>query len=257
MLECDVKYLDTAPNPRTAPMPGKDPLQATIPEIRNGSLGAVYYGQRRRGDFYDFVSVSPDRVLFGLFDVAGGIQQSRGIMVDLQRNFRNWGTKLLGEKTGSETESLAKLWALMNRTIIKSAGGVHVCAGFFGCYDDESGLACYVNAGHTPGIVRHRQKIRSLEATALPFGLFADAVPDASLVALNPGDALLLVSKGVTEATYHGEEYGSKRTGKYLDQSRTESAHEICVGLLDGLREFMHTAPTHDDITALALVRSA
>jgi sigma-B regulation protein RsbU (phosphoserine phosphatase) len=238
-------------------MPWKDPLQATIPEIHSGSLSAVYYGQRRSGDFYDFVSLAPDRVLFGLFDVAGELQQTRRIMVDLQRNFRNWGTKLLSAGPGNETDSLVKLWTLMNRTTMKSAGGVHVCAAFFGCYDDHSGIACYVNAGHTPAIVRHKQSVRELIATALPFGLFSEAIPDASLVALNPGDALLLVSKGVVEANYRGEEYGLQRAGEYLDHSRSASAHEVCVGLLDRLRQFMHAAPNHDDVTALALVRSA
>lgn len=238
-------------------MPWKDPLQATVPEIRNGSLSAVYYGQRRRGDFYDFVSIAPDRVLFGLFDIAGELQQNRGIVVDLQRNFRNWGTKLFNVGPGNETDSLIKLWAVLNRTAKKSAGGVHACAGFFGCYDDHSGLVCYVNAGHTPGMVRHQQKIRQLVATALPFGLFSEVVPDASLVALNPGDALLLASKGVVEANYRGDEYGLQRVGEYLDQSRAESAHEICVDLLDQLRRFTHAAPTHDDVTALALVRSS
>lgn len=238
-------------------MPWKDPLQATIPEIRNASLSAVYYGQRRSGDFYDFLSVAPDKVLFGLFDVAGELEQTRGIMVDLQRDFRNWGKKLLTTQPGNETDSLVKLWTLLNRTTMKSAGGVHLCTAFFGCYDDQSGLACYVNAGHTPGMVRHKQSIRQLEATALPFGLFSNAVPDASLVALNPGDALLLVSKGVVEANYRGEHYGLRRAGEYFDHSRAESAHEVCVGLLDQLRHFMHAAPTHDDVTTLALVRSA
>ena len=238
-------------------MPWKDPLQATVPEIRNGSLSAVYYGQRRSGDFYDFVSLPPQRVLFGLFDVAGELQQTRGIMVDLQRNFRNWGAKLLNDEPGNETDSLIELWTLLNRTTMKSAGGVYACAAFFGCYDDQSGIACYVNAGHTPGMVRHKQSIRQLEATALPLGLFSEVAPDASLVALSPGDALLLVSKGVVEANYRGEEYGLQRAIEYLDHSRVESAHEVCVGLLDRLRQFMHTAPTHNDVTALALVRSA
>lgn len=238
-------------------MPWKDPLQATVPEIRNASLSAVYYGQRRSGDFYDFLSVARDKVLFGLFDVAGELQQTRGIMVDLQRIFRSWGKKLLTIQPGNETNSLVQLWALLNRTTMKSASGVHPCSAFFGCYDDQSGLACYVNAGHTPGMVRHKQSVRQLEATALPLGLFSDAVPDASLVALNPGDALLLVSKGVVEANYRGEQYGLQRAGEYLDHSRADSAHEICVGLLDQLRHFMHAAPTHDDVTTLALVRSA
>ncbi len=237
-------------------MPWRDPIQATIPEIRSGSLSAVYYGQRRSGDFYDFVSIARDRILFGLFDVAGELQRNRCIIVDLQRNFRNWGTKLLKNEHGNESDSLIQLWAQLNRATMKSAGGIHACVAFFGCYDDRSGIASYVNAGHTPGIVRHKRKIRQLEATALPVGLFSDAAPGTSLVALNAGDALLLVSKGVVEANYRGEEYGVERAGEYLDHSRAESAHEVCVGLLDQLRRFMHSAPTHDDVTALALVRS-
>lgn len=113
-----------------------------------------------------------------------------------------------------------------------------------------------MNAGQTPGLVRHRQKIRQLEATALPFGLFSGPVPGASVVALNPGDALLLISKGVVEANYRAEEFGLQRACNCLDQSRIESAHEVCVGLLERVRRFMHAPPTHDDVTALALVRS-
>jgi serine phosphatase RsbU (regulator of sigma subunit) len=88
-------------------------------------------------------------------------------------------------------------------------------------------------------------------------GLFSEAVPDASLVALTPGDALLVVSRGVVDANYRGEEYGLKRAEEYLDHSRAESAHEICVGILDQLRQFMRAPLTHNDVTALALVRSA
>ncbi|HEX3740933.1 MAG TPA: PP2C family protein-serine/threonine phosphatase [Terriglobales bacterium] len=238
-------------------MPGKHPVQAIVPEIRNGSLSAVYYGQRRHGDFYDFVSVAPGKMLFGLFDVAGELQQARGVMVDLQRNFRNWGVKLLNNEHANETDSLIELWILSNRATMKSAGGVHACAAFFGCYDDQSGIVSYVNAGHTPGLVRHRQKVRQLEATALPFGLFPRLAPGASVMALNPGDALLLISKGVVEADYRGEEYGLQRAADCLDQSRIESAHEVCVGLLEQVRRFMRAPPTHDDVTALALVRSA
>jgi serine phosphatase RsbU (regulator of sigma subunit) len=239
-------------------MPWKDFIQATVPEIRNASFSAVYYGQRRSGDFYDFVSVAPYRVLFGLFDVAGELQQTRRIMFDLQRKFRSAGAKLLKGERANEPNSLLELWIEMNRSILKSAGGVHACCALFGCYDDVAGTVWYVNAGHIAGLVRHKQQVRELEATALPFGLFASPVAaGASVVALNSGDALLLVSKGVVEAKYRGEEYGLQRVGEYLDRSRAESAHEICVGLLERVQRFIHTAPTHDDVTALALVRSA
>jgi serine phosphatase RsbU (regulator of sigma subunit) len=250
--------VSTAVQRRASLIPWKDPLQAIIPEIRAGSLSAVYYGQRRSGDFYDFVSVPPQRVLFGLFDVAGDLEQARKITANLQKKFRSVGTKLFEAEAGDEPNSLLKLWIEMNRTILKCAGGVHACSAFLGCYDDVGGTVWYVNAGHIAGLVRHKQQIRELEATALPFGLFAHSVPpDASMVALNPGDALLLVSKGIVEANYQGEEYGLQRAAGYLNRSQFESAHEICVGLLDRLRQFMHAPPTHNDVTAMALVRSA
>ncbi len=239
-------------------MPWKDPLQATIPEIRSGSVGAVYYGQRRSGDFYDFVSLPPQRVLFGLFDVAGDLKQARKITATLQKKFRCLGAKLFEAEDGNEPNSLLKLWIEINRTVLKSARGVHACSAFFGCYDDLGGTVWYVNAGHIPALVRSKKQVRQLEATALPFGLFAHSVsPDAGLLALNPGDALLLVSKGIVEANYRGEEYGLQRTAEYFNRSRTGSAHEVCVGLLDRLQQFMHTAPTHNDVTAIALVRPA
>ncbi len=75
-------------NQRSAILPWKDPLQANIPQIRDGFMAAVYYGQRCSGDFYDFLRIGPERVLFGLFDVAGNLQQTRGIVIAIQEKFR-------------------------------------------------------------------------------------------------------------------------------------------------------------------------
>src|SRR5690348_3889845 len=94
-------------------MPWKDPVQAKIPTIRNGFMGAVYYGQRRSGDFYDFVRISPERILFGLFDVAGDLGQTRGIVFALQQQFRSAGVRLLEGENINEAERLLELWIEM------------------------------------------------------------------------------------------------------------------------------------------------
>jgi len=241
---------------RPALMPWKDPLRARIPEIRDGYMAAVYYGQRRSGDFYDFLRISPPRVLFGLFDIAGDLEGTRGIAIALQQKFRSSGARLLESGDANDAESILDLWIEMNRAVMNTAGGVHSCPAFLGCYNDELGILSYVNAGHTPGLLRDQRDIGELEATALPLGLFSHSVPDSSVVALRPGDALLLVSKGVVEAKYRGEEYGIGRVREYLDQARFETAHETCVGILSRVQQFMCTAPTHNDVTALSLVRS-
>jgi sigma-B regulation protein RsbU (phosphoserine phosphatase) len=238
-------------------MPWKDPVQAKIPQIRDGYMGAVYYGQRRSGDFYDFVRPSPDRVLFGLFDVAGDLQQTREIVVALQQKFRSSGARLFEDANANETERLLELWIEINRAVMVSAARVCPCPAFLGCYNEEIGTLSYVNAGHTPALLRDDSKIRELQATALPLGLFSHSVPDSSVVAVRPGNTFLAVSKGVVEAKYKGEEYGLERVREYLSQAHFDTAHETCVGVLAKVQQFMCTAPTHNDVTALSVVRNS
>jgi serine phosphatase RsbU (regulator of sigma subunit) len=195
-------------------------------------------------------------VLFGLFDVAGLLQQTRKIVLAVQQEFRDVGTLLFQPSDANESESMLELWLHVNSAIMTSASGVHPCPAFMACYNEELGTLCYVNAGHTPGVVRDRREIQELKATALPLGLFSHSVPDSSVLALQPGNALLIVSKGVVEARHNGEEYGIERVSQYLRDAACETAHETCVGILSKVQQFMGTAPTHNDVTALALVRS-
>lgn len=233
-----------------------DPLPAVIPRIRDGHLAAVYYGQRRSGDFYDFARVNDECVLFGLFDVAGGVRESRGITRPLQEAFRNLGMQLLQRSDGNVSERMLELWILLNKAILKAAQGVHSCPAFLGCYNEDVKTLTYVNAGHTPGVFRAGNDTHLLQATALPLGLFSHSVPDSSVVFLAPRNGVLLVSKGIVEAVARKEEFGIERVSDYFLETRFDSAHESCVGMLARVRQFMGTAPTHNDVTALSLVRS-
>jgi serine phosphatase RsbU (regulator of sigma subunit) len=244
-------------NQHTPVLPWKDPLQASIPQIRDGFMAAVYYGQRCSGDFYDFLRVSPERVLFGLFDVAGDLQQTRGIVVAIQEKFRSLGASLLGPDVSNEAEGILELWLELNRALMHAASGVHSCPAFIACYNEGLRTLCYVNSGHTPGLVRDPNQVLELKATALPLGLFSHSVPDSSVVALEPGNTLLLVSKGIVEARKRHDEYGIERAKEYLQKTAFETAHETCVGILADVQQFMGTAPTHNDVTALSVVRSS
>jgi serine phosphatase RsbU (regulator of sigma subunit) len=75
------------------------------------------------------------------------------------------------------------------------------------------------------------------------------------MVALEPGAALLLASRGIVEARTKHEEFGLERVKGALQQSNGASAKELCVSVLDQMQQFTGTAPTHNDVTALALAR--
>jgi serine phosphatase RsbU (regulator of sigma subunit) len=244
-----------APNPAPDSISGKDPLQADVPQIRQADLAVAYYGQRRGGDFYDCLRANHDRVLFGLFDVAGRLRETRPIMLALQESFRSLGSALFSSGT-NEIDALLELWVELNGTVMKAAGGVHSCPAFLCCYNEDVKILNYLNSGHNPGLFWDGERVRELRATALPLGLFSHTVPDASMVGLGAGNTVLAVSKGVVEAKYRGEEFGLERAKGYLGEIGFESAHETCVGLLSRVQQFMGTAPTHNDVTAMALVHS-
>ena len=237
-------------------LPWDDPVHAEIPKLRDADLGAVYYGQRKSGDFFDFVSCSGGRVLFGLFDVAGNLEKARPVIVAMQKELRNLAIELFDDHSANEMDGIAELWIRLNREVIRAAQGVHQCAAFIACYNEQMRTISYVNAGHTPGLVSDRAEISELRATALPLGLFSHAVPEPGMVALRAGHSLLLLSKGVVEARRRNDEFGLESAKAYLQEVGPRSAHETCIGLLSRVQQFMGTAPTHNDVTALSLVCS-
>ena len=108
-----------------------------------------------------------------------------------------------------------------------------------------------------PGLLRDLTGITELPATGLPLGLFSHATCEAPLVALPPGAALLLVSKGLLEGKRRREEFGLERVKTGLQQAANESARDLCATVIDDVQQFMRKPPIHNDVTALALVRTA
>src|SRR3954449_3211378 len=112
------------------------------------------------------------------------------------------------------------------------------------------------SATSTPAIRRGffwiRNGITELTATGLPLGLFSHAVCDASIVALPPGAALLLVSRGIAETEWDGTEFGLDRLKKYFLQNTAQNASDLCNPLLTRLQQFTRTQTVPNDLTALA-----
>lgn len=230
---------------------------AQPPELKEAQLAALYYGRRRGGDFYDFVRVSPTRVLFAVLDVAGKKDQNRGIVAAAQSTLRKAGAELLAKEDTNETDAMIEICLQLNRSIRDAAGRVWPCPVFSGCYNEGLGTVCYFNAGHTPGLLRDESSITELQATGLPLGLFSHCTPDASIVALAPGSALLVVSRGMVEARHKGKEFDLEKVKSNFDLGREHTAKEICDAIVHQMHDFMHKRPVKNDVTVLALARPA
>jgi sigma-B regulation protein RsbU (phosphoserine phosphatase) len=237
--------------------PRIDPRHSDVPALRGAEFAAVYYGLRVAGDFYEFLRVGPSRVLFALLDLAGRREDTREILIATQSAFRTAAFQLFSGEDFNEAETIIELTHEINRTVLQFAGGVRSCPAFVGCYNEDLGTVCYTNAGHTPGLLRDQTGITPLEATGLPLGLFSHATHSASTCALVPGAVLLIVSRGIVEAEFGGEEFGVEGVRKTLEQATVRTARDLCLTILQTAQQFMRVAPTHNDVTTLALFRNA
>ncbi len=232
-----------------------DPFRSETPELRDAEIAAVYYDHRMAGDFYEFVRAGKSRLLFALLDMAGRRADTRETLIATQDVFRKLGAKLFAGQDFNEAIAMMNLCYAMNRTILDR--GVRICSAFVGCYNEDLGTVCYTNAGHTPALLRDQSGITRLQATGLPFGLFSHVTQSASTCALGRGATLLAVSRGIVEAERAGEEFGLDRTIQALKRARGQSAHALCIDILQAIQNFTHTPPTHNDVTALVLARRA
>jgi phosphoserine phosphatase RsbU/P len=244
------------------PPPALEPVAGEFPKMDGAEIAATTYGQRVGGDFYDSLRVSPERVLFGLLDVAGRRQSNQQILSAAQNIFRTLGAELFAPPDINEAEAMTTLCLRLNRGIMEAAAGVHSCPAFVGCYHERFGTLCYTNAGHTPGLLRDHTGIAELASTGLPLGLFSHATEDAPTVALEKGAVLLLVSRGVVEgkcrdAKVDDLEYGLERVKERLQANPSQSAQAISASILNAVGEFTCEPLVPDDMTALCFVRTA
>jgi len=221
----------------------------------------VYCAARVGGDFYDFLLTDSQRLIFLLLDVAGKREQALDIAAAVQERMRPMAAELLRAEDVNEADALPALLIELNRVIIQAAGGVRCAPAFLGCYEQEFGTLTYINAGHTPALLKDPEGVTRLEANGFPLGLFSHATHDALITAIQPGAALLLVSRGLIESKAGSKEYGVDRLTEFVSKLSFQDAHDLCTQVLGAVKTYTESSwrrkETENDVTTLALVRAA
>ena len=106
----------------------------------------------------------------------------------------------------------------------------------------------YVNCGHIPALIVSNGEVQRPGEGNPPVGLLPDAVYESARYQLKPGDRLVLVTDGVTEA--------EDASGEFFEDSRLEQAAK--AGTLDdifaAIMKFCQGRPLNDDCTVVELV---
>jgi len=156
-------------DPEAAPAP--EPVPIVFPKATGAEIAAAFAGQPVTGDFYDSMRPGTERILIGMLDVGGRREDNHSILATAQRIFREAGAELFSPADLNESEALTELNLRMNRGLIEAANGVRSCPAFLACYHEKFGTLCYINAGHTPALLRDHTGITALVPTGLQLGL--------------------------------------------------------------------------------------
>ena len=230
-------------------------------------LYASHHALCRGGDFFDALSVG-EHLLFLLTDIAALELRAQEVASEVQSIFRQRAQELFAGRDVNESDALAELAHAFNLALIEAAHEVLSAPTFLGCFNLTHGILTYCNAGNLLALVRSQGSVRVFDSSGIPLGLFTHTTFEAVVLALQEGDAVLVVTKGVTESRRGGSEFGVQRVTRTLRNTTAASASAICEAVLHEAHEFAHPpwsrflslfhksqGCNQDDSTALALVR--
>jgi serine phosphatase RsbU (regulator of sigma subunit) len=247
--------------------PGLEPVEWSLFDGSDGvDFHARHFSECRGGDFFDGLAIGP-RVLFLLTDIAGPRPEARELTLQVQTAFRQKAQQFFAGSAINESEAVAALAHEVNLALSEDAQRVRLAPTFLGCFNVTLGILTYCNAGSLLVLLRDGAIVRALESGGMPLGLFTHTTFEAVVLALQEGDALLTVTKGVTESRRGAIEFGVARVEQLLKKSTANSAAEICDLVLQEAYDHAHHPWSRilgllqagqrreDDLTALALVR--
>jgi serine phosphatase RsbU (regulator of sigma subunit) len=200
------------------------------------------------GDYYDFLTLGPDRLGLVIGDVMGKGMAAALLMANLQANLRSQVAFALDEP--------GRLLQSVNHLFCENSPEGAFASLFFADYHDVTGALRYVNCGHLCALVLRRDgSLDRLEATSTVLGLFREWECSVGESRLEPDDLLALYTDGVTEAFDDaGEEFGEQRLVDALRRHCGRTPDSLLSCLVDEVRAFS-PHEQHDDLTLIVARR--
>ncbi|MDP3428688.1 MAG: PP2C family protein-serine/threonine phosphatase, partial [Humidesulfovibrio sp.] len=226
------------------------------------------------GDFYDFFPCGPNCFCFLIGDVSGkGVPAafymavSRTLIKAVAESVAGAGKRREPDRHSAQRGATPResqrripnpghILARANNGLAEDNESCMFVTVFCAVLDFASGEVHYASAGHNPPVL--------LRANAAPLYLPTHGDPVAGAMTgvefatdtltLNPGDALVLYTDGVTEAMNPAQElYGEERLAQRLAEMGGLSVRETCQVLAEDVHAFADGAEQSDDITMLVL----
>lgn len=223
----------------------------SAPELPGFELaGAAFPADATGGDYFDYIPLPNGRLAIVIGDVSGHGIDAALFMVETRAYLRS---------AAQDHTDAGELLSMLNRLLIDDIPVDRFVTLFLGVLDPSAGTLRFASAGHTPGyVLRSSGAVKgTLRATGPPLGLLKGAHYDTSdAVRLGPGDTVVLLTDGVTEAlSPRGAFFGVRRALNAIRRHRQEPARDIVSRLYEEVRRFGGGRHREDDITAVICKR--
>ena len=201
------------------------------------------------GDFYEFFPIDDHRIGFTIADVSGkGVPAAIFMAV----------SRTLIKATGLRDVASNVCMQMVNDMLCGESVESMFVTVFYGIYDLKTGEIDYTNAGHNPPYILHADG--TVEMMKTECNLVLGAIEGMSFknesLQLQPGDAIVLYTDGVTEAENKDhEQFGESRMEAALAELKGAESKQIVDTINASVKEFVNGAAQSDDITQLVIRR--
>jgi len=198
------------------------------------------------GDYYDFLMIDDETMLFVVGDVEGKGVASALVMSNLQATLN---------ALVPHVHSLERILYTLNESILRNTLGAKFMTLFVGLIDLPRRGLHYINAGHNPPvIIPGAGDPFELTVGGMSVGMFPKVRYKRGKRQLRPGDVVVAYTDGITEAQNpRGEQYEAARLVRAATALRGCTAQEIADGVFDDCAAFSRGGGFADDKIVMAI----
>lgn len=220
-------------------------IPSSLPLDEHFDFAAFYRPIRQiGGDYYDFIRLNDEEVIFCMADVSG-----KGIAAALlMANFQAY----LHARVSS-TSDLRTIVTDLNDRVVQSAKGEKFVTFFIAKYNTSTRMLSYINAGHNPPVLLSNGETSILNCGTTGLGMLEKLYRlDSGQLQIHPDAMLLCYTDGLVEQENEGgKDFGIEQLETLLREHHQLSAGAFNEMLINLLTTYKGDQPYLDDIALL------
>ena len=203
------------------------------------------------GDFFDTISLPRGYTGILMADVSG-----KGVAAALYMAL-SWS--LFRTYAGDFPTHPEMTLTSVNQRLVEDTSAIQHVSVFYGILDPKSGRFNYSNGGHSPPLLINSldgKIIRQLGDSGKSLGIFEQETWAQKTQEIQPGEALVIHTGGVTEARNRQQEsYRQQGLIASIKKHPGLPAVDLVEALYTDLQDFMGDTPQEDDLALAVLAR--